>query len=393
MAKASSPEPAELPATLALLARLVGHPTISDCSNRALIDDVAAWLAEHGVTSAVVEALEPGKAGLIASIGPQVPGGIVLSGHTDVVPVEGQRWSADPFTLVERDGRLHGRGSADMKGFIAAALASVPRFLAAPLRRPVHFALSWDEEVGCRGAPRLIEALVARVPRPAMVIVGEPTGMRPVDRHRGIATFTTTIDGRGGHASAPRRGVSAIALAARYICELERVVGERFAGPASSPEDVAAQTTVNVGRIAGGAATNMIADSCRLDWECRTGVDSKVDDLLAHLDTFAAQQLVAPVADRAPEVAVTSQRQVQVPSFAAGPASPAVALALQLTGANACEAAPFATEAGLFERAGIPAVVVGPGWAREAHRPDEYVSREQLTLCLHMLRRIAEWAA
>ncbi len=390
MAKVSLPEPAELPAAVALLARLVAYPTISAASNRALIDDVAAWLRGYGVPSVVVEAEEEGKAGLIASIGPAEAGGIVLSGHTDVVPVEGQRWSADPFTLVERGGRLHGRGSADMKGFVAAALALVPRLLAKPLRRPVHLALSWDEEVGCRGAPRLIETLLERVPRPAIVIVGEPTGMRPADSHRGIATFTTTIEGRGGHASAPQRGVSAITLAARFIRELERMSSEQTAAPAGN---VAAQTTVNVGRISGGAATNMIADACRLEWECRTPDESNVETLLAHLDSFAAQQLVGPVAARAPEVAVTSRCDVLVPPFAAGQGSPAVALALQLTGANACDAAPFATEAGLFERAGIPAVVLGPGWPSEAHRPDEFVSREQLSLCLHMLRQIAEWAA
>ena len=359
-----------------------------------LIEDIAAWLRERGVRAMIVEGDDAGKAGLVASIGPPVPGGIVLSGHTDVVPVEGQHWSSDPFSLVERDGRLFGRGSADMKGFIAAVLASVPGFVAAPLRRPIHIALSWDEEVGCLGAPRLIEALLSEVPRPAMVIVGEPTGMQPADRHRGITTFSTTIDGRGGHSSAPHRGVSAIGLAARFVVELERMAaGWASAASSSTQAEVPAYATINVGRITGGTAINMIAERCRLDWECRAEADLQIEALLAHLETFTARELLAPVACRAPEVAICSERKVAVPPFVAAADSPAVALALRLTGANSCQAAPFATEAGLFEQAAIPAVVLGPGWPSEAHRPDEFVTREQLGFCLILLRRIAEWAS
>lgn len=389
----SSPDLIGVPAAVALLARLVAFPTVSSAANRTLIEDVAAWLRERGVGAVIVDGAEDGKAGLIASIGPPVPGGIVLSGHTDVVPVEGQQWSSDPFTLVERDGRLFGRGSADMKGFIATVLAAVPDFLAAPLRRPIHIALSWDEEIGCLGAPRLIEALLAAVPRPALVVVGEPTGMQPADRHRGITTFTTTIDGRGGHSSAPDRGVSAIGLAAGFVGELERIAAGWAAAAPPAEDEVPACATLNVGRISGGTAINMIAEHCRLEWECRAEADSQIEALLARLAWFSGRDLLAPLAGRAPEAAIRTERTVAVPPFRAADDSPAVALALRLSGANACKAAPFATEAGLFEQAAIPAVILGPGWPSEAHRPDEFVARDQLGSCATFMRRIAEWAS
>lgn len=389
----SSPDLTGVPAAVELLGRLVAFPTVSSAANRLLIEDVAGWLRERGVSAMIVDGAEDGKAGLIASIGPPLPGGVVLSGHTDVVPVEGQQWSSDPFTLVERDGRLFGRGSADMKGFIATVLAAVPGFVAAPLRRPIHIALSWDEEIGCLGAPRLIEALLAAVPRPAMVVVGEPTGMQPAGRHRGITTFTTTIDGRGGHSSAPLRGVSAIGLAARFVAELETIAAGWAEGAPPAEDEVPACATLNVGRISGGTAINMIAEHCRLEWECRAEADSQLETLLARLETFSTQELLAHVAGRAPEAAILTERTIVVPPFRAAADSPAVALALRLSGANACKAAPFATEAGLFEQAAIPAVILGPGWPSEAHRADEFVARDQLGSCVKFMRRIAEWAS
>lgn len=389
----SSPDLTGVPAAVELLGRLIAFPTVSSTANRMLIEDIAAWLRERGVGATIVDAAEDGKAGLIASIGPSVPGGIVLSGHTDVVPVEGQQWSSDPFTLVERDGRLFGRGSADMKGFIATVLAAVPGFVAAPLRRPIHIALSWDEEIGCLGAPRLIKALLAAVPPPALVVVGEPTGMQPADRHRGITTFTTTIDGRGGHSSAPYRGVSAIGLAARLIGELERIAAAWADATPAGQDDVPGCATLNVGRINGGTAINMIAERCCLEWECRAEADSQIETLLARLKTFSARELLEPLAARAPEAAIRTERKIIVPPFRAATDSPAVALALRLSGANACKAAPFATEAGLFELAAIPAVILGPGWPSEAHRPDEFVDRDQLASCMVLMRRIAQWAS
>jgi acetylornithine deacetylase len=388
--KASSPDGADEAATIELLGRLVAFDTVSARSNLALIEAVGAYLRSHGVQPVRVDA-GGGKAGLFASIGPAVPGGVVLSGHTDVVPVEGQSWSSDPFSLVEREGRLYGRGAADMKGFIAAVLACVPLFAARQLRVPIHLAFSHDEEVGCLGAPRLIEALLAGVPRPASVIVGEPTGMQVADRHRGITSFITTITAPGGHSSTPRPGVNAIALAARFVTELEDF-GSRIAGERERPKDtVPEHTTLNVGRIEGGTAVNMIAGHCQLSWECRPEPGKSGAEVLAALE--ARLELALPRRSLPPEVAIRTELVVSVPPFAGRRDSPAVALALRLTGGNRCVAVPFASEAGLFQEAGVPAVVCGPGRTSEAHQPDEFVSREQMSACLRFMYRLADWAS
>lgn len=378
-------------AAVGLLSRLVAFDTVSERSNRELIDFVAAYLSAHGVEPLRVPADEGGKAGLIATVGPALPGGIVLSGHTDVVPVEGQAWSSDPFVLTEREGRLYGRGSADMKGFIACVLALLPGW--AELRVPVHLVLSWDEEVGCLGAPKLIAELLARVPRPAAVIVGEPTGMRVCDRHRGIAVFRTSVTGRGGHSSAPGRGVNAIAAAARIVNELVTLNVRSSAAAGASIEDAPEHTTINVGRIEGGAAVNMIAERCQIGWECRPGAGETADSIEAALQSFVTGTLLPEMRGIAAQAGVGTERLVSVPPLRRDEGSRAVDLACRFGGQNRCFAAPFASEAGLFQAAGIPAAVVGPGFASEAHQPDEFVSREQLARCLDFLGRLGRWAA
>jgi acetylornithine deacetylase len=391
VARAFSPED-DLAAAVGLLRRLVAFDTVSPRSNLALIAAIADYLRSHGVEAISVEGGNADKAGLVARIGPSVSGGVVLSGHTDVVPVQGQRWSSDPFTLVERDGCLYGRGSADMKGFIAAVLASVPLFAAKPLRVPVHLAFSYDEEVGCLGAPRVIDALQAEMLQPALVIVGEPTGLEVADRHRGIATFVTSIATAGGHSSSPRPGSNAIALAARFVAELEQL-GQELA-PSQAPDHGPPEyTTVNIGIIEGGSAVNMIAENCRIVWECRPEPGSSASAIVAVLHERMDERVIGPLRRTAPEVEIRTEATASVPAFARTPASPAVALALRLTGRNGCIAAPFASEAGLFQAAGIPAVVCGPGRASEAHQPDEYVSRDQIADCLEFLRRLADWAS
>jgi acetylornithine deacetylase len=390
--RASSPDGADEAAAIDLLGRLVAFDTVSARSNLALIEAVDAYLRSHGVRPVRIDDSGGDKAGLFASIGPATPGGVVLSGHTDVVPVEGQSWSSDPFTLAERDGHLFGRGTADMKGFIAAVLAAVPLFTARQLRVPIQLAFSHDEEVGCLGAPRLIEALLARVPRPAAVVVGEPTGMQVADRHRGITTFVTTISAPGGHSSAPRPGVNAIALAARFVTELEDL-GRRLAGEREGPKDATPEhTTLNVGRIEGGTAVNMIAEHCRLSWECRPEPGRSAAEVVAALEA-RLEGALRPLRASAPAVAIVTEQVVSVPPFAASRDSPAVALALRLTGRARCVAASFASEAGLFQEAGVPAVVCGPGRTSEAHQPDEFVSREQMSACLSFMHRLADWAS
>ncbi len=404
MAKVFSPEAAALAgprreaeqaAARELLARLVAHDTTSWRPNRALIDEVSSYLGSLGVDAIVVENEQggrDGKAGLIASIGPEVEGGVVLSGHTDVVPVTGQTWSGDPFRLAAREGRLFGRGTADMKGFLAAALALVPWFRALPLRRPIHLVFSWDEEVGCLGAPALIGTLLARRPRPALVIVGEPTGMQPADRHRGITTHVTTVNGVGGHSSAPDQGVNAIGLAARFVVEVERRAQDIARRNCDSQNGSAPEyTTLNVGQIEGGSAINMIAEHCRVSWECRPGCGDD-DDVFADLERFVVSELMPGLGGQAPRVSITTETLASVPPLTPQPDSPATALLRRLTGRNTCVAAPFTSEAGLFQQAGIPAVLCGPGWPREAHQPDEFLEESQLDACLDLLRGVADWS-
>lgn len=369
-----------------LLGRLVAHDTTSAGSNRALIEEVAGYLAGHGVDATLVPSADGAKAGLIASIGPAVPGGVVLSGHTDVVPVSGQSWSSDPFQLTLRAGRLHGRGTADMKGFIAAVLALVPDLGRRRLRVPIHIALSYDEEIGCLGAAPLLEALLDAVPRPGLAIVGEPSDMKVANAHRGIAAFETTVIGRPGHSSAPGLGVNAIALAAECIAFLGRRA--KAAARARTPEP----TTLNVGRIEGGAAVNIIAATCRFEWDCRPAPGRDAAAVLAAFEGFAAG-LVDMARPVAPEAAIVTRQLCDVPPLTPEPGSPAEALALALTGRNDCVSVPFASEAGLFRRAGIPAVIVGPGDVAQAHQPDEYVTIDQLEACTMFLSRLADWAS
>jgi acetylornithine deacetylase len=390
--RAFSPDHDSLSAAVELLGRLVAFNTVSTRSNIALIEAVATYLRAQGVDAVRIDGPDGDKAGLIASIGPAVPGGVVLSGHTDVVPVAGQAWSSDPFVLVERNGLLYGRGTADMKGYLATVLASVPLFAGAPLRVPIHLALSHDEEVGCLGAPRLIEALLARAPRPAAVFVGEPTGLQVANRHRGISTFMTAISGRGGHSSVPGRGVNAIGLAARFIAELEEVGRQLSIGRSETGNGAPEYTTINIGRIEGGTAVNMIAEHCQLTWECRPEGEAVAADIAATVEG-RFETLLRSLRRMAPEVAARTDLLVSVPPLVVMTDSPAVSLALRLTGRNVCIAAPFASEAGLFQQAGVPAVVCGPGRASEAHQPDEFIAREQLSDCLILMQRLAEWAS
>ncbi|MGZ9033807.1 MAG: acetylornithine deacetylase [Rhodospirillales bacterium] len=370
------------------LARLVAFDTTSRNSNTDLIGHVADYLAAHGIASFRVESDDGRKASLFATIGPAVPGGIVLSGHTDVVPVDDQAWSSDPFTLVARGERLFGRGSCDMKGFIACVLALVPEFVRLPPAVPLHLAFSYDEEVGCLAAPALIEALLAAVPKPAFAIIGEPTEMRVVQAHRGIASFETSVTGRAGHSSKPEAGVNAIFAAAACIGAIAALAREDGRGQAPGE-----RTTVNVGRIEGGTAVNIIAGHCRFLWECRSYDEASAERLRGGLDDWARDELLPPLRAVAPEANVETVRMVAAPPLLVVPTSPAVELALALSGQNGVESIAYASEAGLFQKAGVPAVVIGPGSVAQAHQPDEFVAQDQLGQCLDFLRRLGTWAS
>ncbi len=362
-----------------MLERLVGFATVSRDSNLELIAFVEGYLDEHGVEHWRVESDDGKKANLLARIGPAVEGGVVLSGHTDVVPVDGQPWSTDPFTLVDKgDGKLYGRGTCDMKGFIACALAELPEWLKRGLDKPIYLALSYDEEVGCIGAPRMIERLMADHPRPVAVIVGEPTLMQPVVAHKGATNLRTTVTGRASHSSQIDQGVSAIHVAARLVTKIEDVMSElRAEGRVDEAFNVA-HSSLHVGKIAGGTAINIMARECTFEWEIRHLPSDRFEALFERVNGYAAE-LEAEMQRRAPETSiVTEALNVTVPALADDNNAQVLDLCRELLGEQPSGAVAYATEAGQFQRVGLPTVICGPGSIRQAHQPDEYIEIEQL---------------
>ncbi len=377
-----------------MLERLVGFDTTSAKSNLALVEFVADYLERHGATVRLVHDEARTKANLFATLGPaDAAGGVALSGHTDVVPVAGQDWSTDPFALAERDGRLYGRGAADMKGFIACALAAAPDYAAAPLATPIHYALSYDEEVGCLGVRRMLAEIGTALPRPRLVVVGEPTGMKVVGAHKGIRVLTTTVTGREGHSSRPAAGVNAIAYAAEIVGFLGRLADElaREAAP-DDPFDPPG-TTLNVGTIRGGTAVNIVARRCDVHWEFRPVPGGDPDAVVARLEAFVAAEILPRMRAVDPAASVATTLEVASPPLASMSDSPAERLACRLAGANESHTASFMCEAGLYHEAGMPAVVCGPGHIAQAHKPDEFVDLAQLDQCAAFLARLGSWAA
>lgn len=375
---------------LDMIKRLVAFDTTSRNSNLELIDFVAAYLGDHGVASRLVFNDDKTKANLYATLGPQRPGGVVLSGHTDVVPVDGQDWRTDPFEAVEKDGRLYGRGTADMKSFFAVALALVPRFLSRELAAPVHFALSYDEEVGCLGAPRLVERIVRNVPRPAAVIVGEPTMMKVVNAHKGVSAFRTTVTGREAHSSATDKGVNAVMAAAELVSYISALADEMKAKGDPSGRFDPPYTTLHVGTIEGGTALNIIPKSCSFVWECRALPGENVDALMERFRAFAERDVLPTLRKTADEAAIATDILAQVPSFEPFEDPAAETLALLLAKRNETHAVSYATEAGIFQAAGIPTIVCGPGDILQAHRPDEFVSLDQVEACTAFMHRLLD---
>jgi acetylornithine deacetylase len=377
---------------VAILERLVGFDTVSANSNLALIDWVADYLDGLGIASTLTRSPDGGKANLFATVGPPERGGVILSGHTDVVPVAGQAWDTDPFRLVARDDRLYGRGAADMKGFIALALALVPEAVALPLQTPLHLALSYDEEVGCLGVPALIRALPQGLARPRLAIIGEPSEMRVANAHKGIQFLRTRVTGHEAHSSAPERGVNAIAAAAEIIAEIGRIAAERRAAAGPDSRFDPPYTSFNIGRIEGGSAVNIIARDCVFEWEFRAIPGDDDAALRERVDKFVEADLLPRLRAVHPDAAVETESAALVPPLVPDPASPAEALARGLTHANETTTIAFATEAGLFQMAGIPAVICGPGSIDVAHQPNEHISRAQLAAGGEFLDRLLTWA-
>ncbi|PXA84641.1 acetylornithine deacetylase [Caulobacter sp. D4A] len=385
----SSPEALSARA-IDILARLVSFDTTSRGSNLALIEWVEAYLSDLGVASRRAPNADGTKTNLMASIGPAVAGGVVLSGHTDVVPVDGQPWSSDPWTLTERDGRLYGRGTCDMKGFLALALAAAPDLVAADLKRPVHLAFSYDEEIGCLGAPDMIEIIARDFPRPALVVVGEPTDMVAVQAHKGIASYWVTVTGREAHSSLTHLGVSANMVAVKLMSHLvalsERL--EREADPASPFLPKGA--TLTIGQVNGGTAVNILARQCVFVFDLRTPPGLDPDAILADFFVLAAS-LDAEVRAKAPEGGVKVEVRSLTPSFAPEKDGVAEAFARRMAGDNGpARVAPYAAEAGQFQGAGFSTVICGPGSIDQAHQPDEYVEIAQMERGAQFMRRMID---
>ena len=372
-----------------LLTTLVGFDTTSSKSNLPLIRFVEDYLERHGVASTRVSSTDGAKADLFATIGSAGEGGIGLSGHSDCVPVEGQNWTSDPFILALRDGKLYGRGACDMKGFLACVLASVPLFKSRKLKEPIHIVISYDEEVGCTGVRPLIARLGHDLPRPRVVIVGEPTSMKVIDAHKRIDAYRTRVTGREAHSSVPELGVNAIAAAAELIHELERL-GADIAKRQNDARFEPPFSTITVGTINGGTATNIVPKHCEFHWQVRSLPSAPPAEAPRDLDAFAKTTLLPRMRHTTKEVAIDTEAQGSVPAFVAKPGSEAVALALALTDAEEMHAVSYATEAGLFEQAGCPAVICGPGNIAQAHAADEYVTVAQLDACMAFLAGLAD---
>lgn len=361
-----------------LLQKLIAFPTVSAESNRALIDYLGEFLTPLGFHTQVFPSPDGRKANLLARIGPEKAGGLMLAGHTDVVPVEGQAWHSDPFQLVEKEGRLFGRGTSDMKGFLALALKIAQEIETPKLIAPLYLAFTYDEEVGCWGAKQLIAPLKEQNVQPQFVLIGEPTGMEVVTAHKGVRLIATQVKGRAAHSSRPDLGANAIVFAAELIRRLAEIIPDREDKAFSPPV-----STYNVGTIRGGSAVNIIAEHCEFLWEVRPlpGVDA------AQIHA-RWEQLARSLAAQKPPIQVTHRLEAEVPALAEEVNQKAAALVKTLLGKPENATAPFVTEAGLYQQAAIPAVVCGPGRVEQAHQPDEYVSVQEMQQYYAFLKRL-----
>ena len=363
-----------------MLAHLISFDTTSRDGNIPLIEFVEDYLDGWGVPHVRVDYEANRKTNLFATIGPAIAGGIVLSGHTDVVPVDGQPWTSDPFTLSHRGERLFGRGTCDMKGFLAVCLAEVPNFLKAGLTSPIHLALSCDEEVGCKGVRPLIAHMRDNLPRPRAVIVGEPTSMKVVNAHKSAVTFSTEVTGHEAHSSLTHHGVNAILVAGELLSEISRIRADLVEAGDPTRRFDPPYSTVHVGVIEGGTAKNIIPRRCAFQWETRLLPTADPDYVPHRFDSFA-QTLEPAMKSVAPETGIATETVNRVPGLAPEKDSPAEHLALHLANANSTHAVSYCTEAGLFQQIGIPAVICGPGSIEQAHKPDEYIDISELRKC------------
>ncbi|MEM7504488.1 MAG: acetylornithine deacetylase [Pseudomonadota bacterium] len=375
-----------------ILARLVAFPTVSRDSNLPLIDWVEDYLEPFGARCRRTANAEGNKANLFAAIGPDAPGGVVLSGHTDVVPTDGQDWHTDPFVLTERDGLLYGRGSSDMKGFSAVFLSRLPSLDLAAMNRPLYLALSYDEEVGCLGIDRMVDDALANFAAPDFGIIGEPTSMQIVRAHKSINVFRTVVTGQAAHSSQPHRGAGAILAAGRIIEHLESIGRSRRAAAAESGCEPP-WTTVQVGTITGGTAVNILPAHCEFLWEYRGLPDEDQNLIGKAMQTFIEQDVLPDLQEFAPDASIETTPIAQVPPLMPDPEEKAERWVRTLSGVRdgGSGEVSFATEAGSFQRAGISSVVCGPGSIDQAHQPNEFIDPAELTRCEAMIDDVFEY--
>lgn len=371
-----------------MLKRLVAFDTTSRNSNLELMTFVAEYLRDLGVESELVHNEEGTKANLYATLGPTDRSGIALSGHTDVVPVDGQEWHTDPFQVVENGDRLYGRGTSDMKSFIAICLALAPEFLAGDITTPLHFAFSYDEEIGCVGVRGLIDALARRPVKPSAVIIGEPTEMKVVRAHKGKLSYRCRVRGHEAHSSLSHIGVNAVEAAAEAVAFLKSMARRhRDQGPYDS-ELEPPYTTVHTGTIHGGTALNIVPRECSFEFEFRHLPEDDPHALLEELRHFVDEHIAPEMTRTQPGTGFSFEPMSHIPGLATDEDAQVVQLVKALTGQNATAKVAFGTEAGLFQAAGMPAVVCGPGSIEQAHKPDEFIVLEQIAQCESFLRKL-----
>ena len=371
-----------------ILATLIAFDTTSRNSNLEMIAWIEDYLARHEIGATRVTDAEAPKASLYATIGPPVEGGVILSGHSDVVPVDGQDWRTDPWTVIERDDRLHGRGTCDMKGFIALALAAVSMFKDG--RRPVHLAVSYDEEVGCKGAPALIAEIADRLPAPRLAIVGEPSMMKIINGHKGICVHRIDVWGHEAHSSQTHLGVSANMVAIELMHDLAQLARQLEASGDPNNGFDPPHATLTVGQMQGGTADNILARHARFHFDLRCPPGADVHSLLA---PFAekCRALDARLKDAFPDTGVTMTELANAPPMTPSGSADAEAFVRKLTGDNRrAGAVAYAAEGGQFQQSGFPTVICGPGSIEQAHQPNEYISVDQFRRGADFMRRLAE---
>lgn len=374
--------------TLRLIRELIAFPTVSRDSNLQLIDHVRELLRPLDPELRLTFDNDRRKANLFATLGPRGEPGIVLSGHTDVVPVDGQQWTSDPFVLAEREGRLYGRGTSDMKAFIACVLALVPAYVGRGLKTPLHLAFSYDEEVGCLGVRGLLADMVAAGIRPKSCIVGEPTEMRPVIAHKGKQSYRCSVRGLASHSAYAPLGVNAVEAAAEAVAFLKQLARRhRDRGPYDRGFDIA-YTTVHTGVIRGGTALNIVPQDCVFDFEFRNLPGDDPERLRAEFEHHVRSVIEPEMHAVDPGTGFTIEKLSEIPALDTGPEARITALAQEFSECSETLKVSFGTEASQFQVAGVPTVVCGPGSIRQAHKPDEFVTLEQVARCERFLHRL-----